>query len=320
MDYNHPELAPTANGPYDLKILPGTDLVNGDENAQDDNGHGTMICGIVGARTNNGAGIASIGWNARLIPVKVLDQDGVGSSLNTANGIMYAVQTFLKAKAKVDPISGEPSIFSNPFNARLIINMSYTYEVANALGPSQMELTAVNYAIGQGALLVAAAGDGARPLNDGNTTIYPASFPGVVAVGATDHVNSLMPDSNTLPLTADPNTSAFFVAPGADILSTSLTSYSGRLCGRLRHFVCWRAMASGVATLIWEKFPFLTPSEVIDTLVKGANADIIGGLGADHVSGHGLINALNSLQTTFTPNPTNEPVIGASIHESDPSR
>ena len=311
IDYMHSDLrwpGPEGTSYDNPKILPGFDFVNGGAQPYDDNGHGTMIAGIVGANTNNALGIASVPWNARIMPVKVLDQEGEGNSVLTTDGIHFAVQTFLEARNKLDPYDGEGYLFDNPFNARLIINMSYSYEAVNGLGPSQMELAAVKYAIDHGALLVAAAGDEARPLDNGNTSIYPASYPGVIAVGTTDQANALSPDSNSLPLSADPATSRFFVAPGIDILSTyPLTFSQGYAVGSGSSFAA--ASCSGVLALIWSQFPFLSPYEAIETLAYGCDADIVGTLGADHVSGRGLINALDSLQRSFTPSPTNDPVI-----------
>lgn len=309
-DYHHPDLNPTGViDPQDnAKIFAGRDFVNGDANPQDDNGHGTMVTGMIAGRTYNGDGIASISWNARIIPVKVLDQNGNGNSVLTADGIWFAVNTFMDKKNALDPFDPEGSLFYNPFNARLVINMSYTYETPNSLGPSQMELNAVKYAIDHGALIVAAAGDGARPLNNGVTTIYPASYTGVVAVGATDQANQLLPDTNTLPLTADPAKAAFFVAPGKDILSTMPIDFSqGYGVGSGTSFSA--ACVSGIAALIWAQFPFLSPSEVIDTLAAGADSNVVGSLGADYVSGRGLVNAFASLQRNFEPSPTENPII-----------
>ncbi len=312
IDYFHDDLMPNPadieNKYENFKILPGFDFVNGDADPQDDNGHGSMIAGIIAARTGNATGIASVSWNARLIPIKVLDQEGNGNSVLTTDGILCAMNTFMEQRDKLDPYDTEGNIFANPFNARLIINMSYMYETPNAIGPSQMELNAVKYAINHGALLVAAAGDGARPLDDGNTTVYPASYIGVIAVGCTDQANALSPDSNSLPLSADPDTAAFFVAPGIDMVSTYPMALSqGYAVGSGTSFSA--ACVTGVIALIWSENPFLVPSEVIQTLVDGADADLIGELGADLVSGHGLINALKSLQKNYTPNPSNDPMI-----------
>ena len=311
IDYHHDDLMPDPADVENLyenyKIFPGYDFVNGDADPQDDNGHGTMVAGIIGARTDNDFGIASVSWNARLIPIKILDSVGNGTNLGTADGIWHAVSTFMDQKGKVDPFDQEGYVFANPFNARLIINMSYAWE-GSALGPSNAELNAVEYAIDHGALLVAAAGDGARPLDNGVNKIYPASYPGVIAVGATDQANALSPDSNTLPLTANPETAPFFVAPGVDIVSTYPMSLSdGYGVGSGTSFSA--ACLSGVVALIWSQYPFLSPSQVIQTLVDGADSNIIGELGADYVSGHGLINALHSLDQNFSPNPTDDPMI-----------
>jgi subtilisin family serine protease len=307
-DYDHPDLNIDDMTPVNEKIFAGRDFVNGDSAPNDDNGHGTAVTGIIGARTGNATGISSIAWNPRIIPVKVLDQNGLGNSAQTTDGIMFAIQEFLENKDKLDPYDLEGFLFTNPFNARLIINMSFTYETPNALGPSQMELNAIKYAVQRGALMVAAAGDSARPLDDGSTSIYPASHSAVVAVGSTNQANALSLSSNSLPTYADPATSSFFVAPGEGIVSTYPMQYSdGYAVGSGSSFSA--AVLSGVAALIWSENPQITPAQVIETLKEGADADLIGGLGPDHISGHGLINALKSLERNFTPLPEDEPMI-----------
>ncbi|MFH1675627.1 MAG: S8 family serine peptidase [bacterium] len=315
IDYHHEDLETFGGTSYadNYKMLPGYDYINGDNDPGDDNGHGTMIAGLIGGKTDNYIGIASVSWNARLMPIKVLDQLGNGDSVSTVDGIQCAVQQFLDSKNKLDPFDddfdNETTFFNNPENAKLIINMSYTYTALNATGPSQMELTAVQYAINKGALLVAAAGDEARPLDNGDTSVYPASYPGVIAVGATDQANALYASTNSLPLGTDPAVSLFVVAPGVDILSTYPKKFSsaGYAVGTGSSFSA--AITSGVLALIWSQFPYLTPYEAKETLIWGCDSDLIGIDGPDLVSGHGLINAFKSLKRNFTPNPTNEPVI-----------
>ena len=88
IDYTHPDLLGRVN--YDE----GYDFVNNDEDAMDDNGHGTHVAGIIGATSNNGIGISgTVGpLNIELIPIKVLNQDGVGSSSSIVDGIYYAIE------------------------------------------------------------------------------------------------------------------------------------------------------------------------------------------------------------------------------------
>jgi thermitase len=71
VDLDQPDLA--------TRILPGRDFVNGDDSADDDFGHGTMVAGIAAADANNGFGIAGAAWAASIIPVKVLDATAQGT-------------------------------------------------------------------------------------------------------------------------------------------------------------------------------------------------------------------------------------------------
>jgi thermitase len=133
------------------RLLPGKDFVNGDNDAGDDNGHGTMTAGVIAAGGNNGIGIAGICWACRILPVKVLDSTGSGSYSDIAEGIRYA------ADRGAD-----------------IINLSL-----GGSADGQILRDAVAYAAGKGSLVIAAAG------NDGSTAFhYPAAIPSVLAVGA----------------------------------------------------------------------------------------------------------------------------------------
>ena len=54
----------------------------------DNNGHGTFVTGLIAASTNDGTGIASLGWATRVIDIKVLDDDGQGNTMDEATGIL----------------------------------------------------------------------------------------------------------------------------------------------------------------------------------------------------------------------------------------
>jgi thermitase len=151
----------------------------------DDHGHGTMVAGIVGASSNNGLGVAGTAWGVTLLPVKVLDSTGAGTASDVAQGIVYAA----KSGARV-------------------INLSMARP-----SPSRALEEAVKEAHNTfGVILVAASG------NDGQEGVgYPAAYPGVIAVSASDH--------------SDPNSRASFsnwgpevnvAAPGVDVFSTHL--------------------------------------------------------------------------------------------------
>jgi hypothetical protein len=132
-------------------VLPGHDFVNGDTNPADDNGHGTMTAGVLAARGNNGSATAGVCWSCTILPVKVLDADGYGSYSDIAAGIVWAAD-----------------------NGAHVINLSL-----GGSHDSQLLRDAVTHATGEGALVIAAAG------NAGTTAEhYPAAVPAVLAVGA----------------------------------------------------------------------------------------------------------------------------------------
>lgn len=85
--YDHPDLA--ANMGRDLEGNFGYDFHNGDLDPLDDNGHGTHVAGIIGAKGNNGIGVAGVNWNVSLLAVKVLDDEGSGDIYNFVSGLEY---------------------------------------------------------------------------------------------------------------------------------------------------------------------------------------------------------------------------------------
>ncbi len=129
-----------------------TYLPREDGHIADDNGHGTHVAGIAGARIDNGRGIAGLAGHSRLMIVKVLDRYGDGWYSDIAKGIVYAVD-----------------------NGAQVINLSLGGESA-----SETLQAAVDYAYSHGVLVVAASG------NDGGAVLYPAAGERVLAVAATD--------------------------------------------------------------------------------------------------------------------------------------
>jgi subtilisin family serine protease len=64
--------------------------INDDNDASDDNGHGTSCAGIAAASGNNGIGVAGVNWGARIMPLRALGPSG-GSYQAIANSIIFAV-------------------------------------------------------------------------------------------------------------------------------------------------------------------------------------------------------------------------------------
>ncbi len=172
VDLTHPDLVG--------KILPGKDFANNDSTAQDDNGHGTHVAGIAAASTNNGLGVAGVSWNAKIMPIKVLDSYGSGYDSWVANGIREAVN-----------------------RGANIINLSL-----GGPGYSETLKQATDYAAANNVLVIAAAG------NTGSSVVaYPAGNPGVLGVGATDQNDKIASFSSY-------NSTVDVSAPGVGIAST----------------------------------------------------------------------------------------------------
>lgn len=141
----HPELAG--------RVLPGVDLVSLDDDADDENGHGTAVAAMIAANGANGVGIAGACWSCFILPVRVLSSGGAAPWSRVAAGVVWAVD----------------------HGARVInISISGTDE-------SSELRTAIAYAAERDVLVVASAGNSGdeRPQ-------FPAAFDGVVGVAATD--------------------------------------------------------------------------------------------------------------------------------------
>src|SRR5919109_1736988 len=174
-DAFHPDLAG--------KVVAGADFVDGQgDGTSDPNGHGTAMAGIVAAATNNGDGIAGIGYGGvDVMPVRVLGTDGTGQDSDIIEGVVYAADH----GANVILMA-----FSNP-------------------GYSASLQQAIDYAWDRGAVIVAAVGNGSSP-----DPTYPAGDRGVMGVSSTDMTDALSWTSNYGP-------TAFIAAPGEGIATTA---------------------------------------------------------------------------------------------------
>ncbi|AGL14534.1 S8 family serine peptidase [Actinoplanes sp. N902-109] len=173
------------------RLLPGHDFVDNDNDAGDDNGHGTMAAGVLAAAATNRSGVVGICPACKILPVKVLGADGSGSYSTIADGIRWAADQ----------------------DAR-IISLSLGGDA-----DSQVLRDAVGYAADRGALVIAAAG------NEGSSTPhYPAAIPSVLAVGGSTDADLPYPWSNYGSDWVD------IAAPGCN-LAPSRDSIVGQFCG-----------------------------------------------------------------------------------------
>jgi subtilisin family serine protease len=172
----------------------GADPQCGDTSVDDDNGHGTHVTGILAADTNNQIGVASLGWNVLVDEYKVLDQDGNGFTSDVDTAIYDAVA----AGDRVINLS--------------LANYSCQQSPSDC-GPDPDEQAAVEYAIAHNVVVVAAAGNGINGLPGDNGATFPASYPGVLGVAATDNSGAVQSFSQWGP-------AANIAAPGVNIIST----------------------------------------------------------------------------------------------------
>lgn len=197
IDLNNSEFAgrlwlnPRASRPG--KPVYGWNFVDKNGNVQDDYGHGTHVAGILGA-SNDGRGIVGVDWNARIMPLKVLNSRGEGTVEDTVAAIHFAVD-----------------------NGARVINASWSIDE-----PDPSLYNAIVHAESKGVVFVASAGNGGANL-DANPT-YPAAYrlPNVIVVGAVDSSGNLADFSNHGATTVD------VAAPGVDIHSVyaSRTGYA----------------------------------------------------------------------------------------------
>jgi len=247
IDLLHPDLQ--------SKVLSGgRDFANDDFDASDDHWHGTHVAGIAAAETNNTEGIAGVAWNCKLLPVKVLDENGDGYYSWIADGIRWA------ADEGAD-----------------VINMSFG-------GPSEAGILAeaLNYAKAAGVVLIASAG------NEEDSVFYPAAYDEYcIAVAATDY-------NDERPWWSNPGPEVDVAAPGVRIISCSPTWYWGPGSfpyGYAEGTSQAAPHVAGLAALIKDLKPWLRVDEIMD-IIRYTAEDVNSGTspGFDEFIGYGRIN------------------------------
>ncbi len=237
--------------------------------------HGTVVAGVIAAVGNNGEGVAGMAWRARIMPVRILDNEGSGFAHHAAVALRYAVR-----------------------NGARVVNLSFT-------GPDMPSdlAAAVREAADAGVVIVAALGNASNGGDDVDAApTYPACYKlldgrdPIIGVAATDRQDAKAPFSNFGAGCAD------VAAPGADIFSTVLhdpeqEAFGGWYGGGWSGTSLAAPVVSGIVALLLSAYPSLTPPQVLDILRLSADplADGTGAAAAGQ-AGVGRVNAARALQ------------------------
>ncbi|HRR07827.1 MAG TPA: S8 family serine peptidase [Rhodothermales bacterium] len=263
-DVNGWNFANNSNDPTGLSGTPNSAL------------HGTHVAGTVAAVTNNGIGVASISWNAKILPINAGSSTTDDAIAFGYRGIAYAAQL-----------------------GAHIINCSWGSEDFF----SETENQAIQLATSMGSLVVAAAGNGGEDgVGDNNDLIphYPSNYVDVLSVGATNAFDVKAAFSNY-------GHSVDVFAPGVGILSTAPRNNYTYLSGTSMA----APMVAGLAALVKTYKPSLSPIELSEQVrvtanrIEGTNPDFAQTLGGGRVNAHAAVTnfslpALRMERSTFS--------------------
>ncbi|MER7768188.1 type VII secretion-associated serine protease mycosin [Kitasatospora sp. NPDC096140] len=242
------------------QVLPGADFSGTQSDGRiDTDGHGTGMASLI-AGHGHGAqtGVMGLAPKAKILPVKVRTSDGgpIPEQNDLAEAIRFAVD-----------------------HGARVVNMSIS-------GSSRFETQvrkAVQYAVSKDVVLVAGSG------NDGSDrgVEYPAAFPGVVAVGASDSKGVVWDGSTS-------GSETTLIAPGVEIYratAKSPTSY-----GVANGTSDSTAYVSATAALIRSKYPDLSAGQVINRMIKSATPPANGTVVPNSHYGYGILAPAKALE------------------------
>ncbi|WLR50648.1 S8 family serine peptidase [Bacillus tianshenii] len=246
VNINHPDL-------LGRMVSGGYNFIDNNMDISDVHGHGTAVSGVIGATINNREGIAGVtgGVPIEILPLRVTFSDGTGYTSDIIRAINYAIEQ------EVD-----------------VINISM-----GSTAYSELEREAINTAIEDGIIVVAAAGN-----NGNNTYSYPASYQNVLSIGSVGESGKVSTFSNF-------NDRVVLTAPGEKILTTTRdggyefqygTSFS-------------TPIVAGTAAVLKSFYPEMNQQDVLNTFIK--TAEDRGVPGKDDYYGYGIVQPLDALQS-----------------------
>ncbi len=243
VDYNHPDLkdnlwtntaeAEGVEGIDDdnngvIDDIHGYNATNNTGNATDDHGHGSHCAGVIASKGDDGKGIVGVNWDAQIMAVKFLDQNGSGSLENAILAIDYATKM-------------GAHIMSNSWGGG---------------GMSQTLLESIQRSNEAGALFVAAAG------NDGNSNDNSDTFPANYAVENIISVAAINNTGEKADFSNFGKRTVHLAAPGVNVYSSTVGSYESWSGTSMA-----APHVSGVAALVLSNEPKMTALEIKERLI-----------------------------------------------------
>ena len=260
--------------------------------------HGTHCAGTIAASTNNNAGVAGVGWNTKVMPIRVLGIDG-GTNYDVMQGVRYA--------AGLENDSG-----TVPAQIAHIISMSLGGD-----GHSSSEQSVFDAVREAGVIVIAAAGNSAT-----STPSYPAAYDGVISVSAVNINSTLASYSNyggTIDVAAPGGDSGDYDGDGyTDLVWSTCGDDSSGTIQYNYEAKGGTSMATphvaGVVALMKSLASDLTPDELDGLLEGGYITNDIGDEGRDNYYGYGLIDAYKAVEAVYEGIPTALTVSPTSIN------
>ncbi len=240
------------------RLLRGTDTVNDDDDPDADHPHGIFVTGLLAANADDGHGIAGVDHRCTILPVKVLDANNNGTTMDLIQGLDFARQS----GAHVVSMS--------------LVGFSGTQALQNALAASR--------AAGQ--ILVACGGNGGLGSAD---TSWPGASDDTLAIGWTDD-NDARSNQSGSGLALD------FMAPGVQVVTVAethaddMSPFSG--CSAAT------PIAAGIVSLLLAQDPTLDQDRLLELLRLSADDRVGGPAdfpGRDNFYGHGRLDARGAL-------------------------
>ena len=270
-------------------VQPGKTFVGGDIDARDDiNGHGTALAGIIAARQHGDSALVGVAYDATVIPVRVYIDEETDS--NPTPGTQYLPDTARLAQG----------IRWAADRGVDVMNVSISTDATDDALPALR--SAVQYALRKDVVVVASGGDQEGGAEAESLTVprYPAAFPGVIGVSATNALGSV----DNASIHGD---HIDVSAPGARVL-IAFHANGDCISNEVAASSWATGFVSGVAAQLRERYPEESRKEIAYRITASAARPRLGA--RDTVQGWGLVQPYAALSMTIDPNRPGPPVPG----------